>query len=170
MRIVITGVPGTGKTTTARALARRLGYPVITVRDVTKEKYVDTRRLRLKTIWKMGETEDVIIEGHLFCEVKLPVDLVIVLRTHPEELKRRLEARGYPEKKIRENLLAEFLDYCTVKAEEKYGDVWQVDTTGRTPEETAERIVDALERGVDIYDHVDWTPLLEQWLRKGYIW
>ena len=169
MRIMITGVPGTGKTSVAKVLAERVGCPLITVKDVTKEKYVDTRRLRLKTIWKIGNMDNVILEGHLFCEVKLPVDLVIVLRTHPEELKRRLEMREYPEKKVKENLMAEFLDYCTVKVEQKYEDVWQVDTTGKTPEETAERIIDALEKSTDIYDRVDWSPALEDWLRKGYI-
>ncbi|HIP74298.1 MAG TPA: kinase [Euryarchaeota archaeon] len=169
MRLVITGVPGTGKTSVAEILSERTGYPLITTGDVVKDKYVDTRKLRLKTIWKTKDMGDVIIEGHLFCEVKLPADLVIVLRTHPEELKRRLEARGYPEKKIRENVLAEILDYCIVKAEQKYDDVWQVDTTGRTPLETAERILSALERGVDIYDRVDWSHVLEDWLRKGYI-
>ena len=169
MRIMITGVPGTGKTSVAKILAERVGCPLITVKDVTKEKYVDTRRLRLKTIWKIGNMDNVILEGHLFCEVKLPVDLVIVLRTHPEELKRRLEMREYPEKKVKENLMAELLDYCTVKVEQKYEDVWQVDTTGKTPEETAERIIDALESGIDVYDRVDWSQTLEDWLRKGYI-
>lgn len=169
MRIVVTGVPGTGKTSVAKILAERLGYPLITVKDLTREKYVDTRKLRLKTIWTIKDMDDVILEGHLFCETKLPVDLVIVLRTNPEELKKRLEPRNYPEKKIKENLMAEFVDYCLTKAEEKYDDVWQVDTTGRTAEETAERIIKAIKEGVDIYDHVDWSPVLEEWLRKGYI-
>ncbi|MDN5358719.1 MAG: adenylate kinase [Candidatus Diapherotrites archaeon] len=169
MRIIITGVPGTGKTIVAEILSRRLKYPLITVKDLVREKYVDTRKLRLKAIWETKDMDDVILEGHLFCEVKIPADLVIVLRTNPEELKKRLEQRGYPEKKVRENLMAEFVDYCLAKAEEKYEDVWQVDTTGRTAEETADRILDALKRGVDIYDHVDWSPILEEWLRKGYI-
>ena len=169
MRIILTGVPGTGKTSVAKILSEKLGYPVITTKDLVREEYVDTRKLRLKAIWETKDMEDVILEGHLFCEAKIPVDLVIVLRTHPEELKKRLEARNYPEKKVKENLMAEFVDYCLTKAEERYEDVWQVDTTRKTPEETAHRIVEALEKGVDIYDHVDWSPILEEWLRKGYI-
>ncbi len=169
MRIILTGVPGTGKTSVAKILSEKLNYPVITVKDLVKEEYVDTRKLRLKAMWATKDMEDVILEGHLFCEVKIPVDLVIVLRTHPDELRKRLESRNYPEKKVRENLMAEFVDYCLTKAEERYDDVWQVDTTGKTPEETAQRIIKALERGIDIYDHVDWSPILEDWLRKGYI-
>ena len=169
MRIILTGVPGTGKTSVAKILSEKLNYPVITVKDLVKEEYVDTRKLRLKAIWATKDMENVILEGHLFCEVKIPVDLVIVLRTHPDELRKRLESRNYPEKKVRENLMAEFVDYCLTKAEERYDDVWQVDTTGKTPEETAQRIIKALERGIDIYDHVDWSPILEDWLRKGYI-
>ena len=169
MRIIITGVPGTGKTSVARVLSEKMGYPIITTKDLVREEYVDTRKLRLKAIWATKDMDNVILEGHLFCEVKIPVDLVIVLRTNPEELKERLKKRGYPEKKVKENLMAEFVDYCLAKAEEKYDDVWQVDTTGRTPEETAERIIKALEKGVDIYDHVDWSGILEEWLRKGYI-
>jgi len=169
MRIIITGVPGTGKTSVARILSEKLGYPVITTKDLVREEYVDTRKLRLKAIWATKDMTDVILEGHLFCETKIPADLVIVLRTNPEELKKRLEGRKYPEKKVRENLMAEFVDYCITKAEERYEDVWQVDTTGKTPEETAERILNALKEGVDIYDHVDWSGILEEWLRKGYI-
>ncbi len=169
MRIIVTGVPGTGKTSVARILAERLGYPLITTKDLVKEEYVDTRKLRMKAIWATRDLENVILEGHLFCEAKVPVDLVIVLRTHPEELKRRLKPRGYSERKLRENLMAEFIDYCITKAEERYEDIWQVDTTGKTPEQTVERILEALKEGKDIYDHVDWSPILEDWLRKGYI-
>lgn len=169
MRILITGVPGTGKTSISEILARRLGYPLITTKDVTRDKYVDTRSLRMKTLWMLKDVENAVIEGHLFCEVRLPVDLVIVLRTHPEELRRRLEKREYSDKKLRENIMAELLDYCVVKAEQKYGDVWQVDTTEKTPKECADRILDAMKGVTDIYDRVDWSGLLEGWLRKGYI-
>ena len=171
MKLIITGTPGTGKSAVARILGQRLGIPVITVKDLVRGEYIDTRKLRMKALWTLRKMDKAILEGHLFCEVKLPVDTVIVLRTDPEVLKRRLEPRNYPEKKVKENLMAEFLDYCLVRAASKYPQekIWQIDTTHRTAEETAELIEKALRGGKRIYEEVDWSNKLEEWIRKGYI-
>lgn len=169
MKIIITGVPGTGKTSVANVLAEKTGWPIIRANDLVHREYVDTRKLRMKALWTIKNMDNAILEGHLFCEVKLPVDHVIVLRTRPDVLEERLKPRGYPEKKIRENVMAEMLDYCLSRAEKKYGEVWQVDTTERSPEETADLILSAIKAEKRIWEPVDWSKILEEWLRKGYI-
>jgi len=94
---------------------------------------------------------------------------VIVLRTRPDVLLQRLKPRNYPEKKIQENVMAEMLDYCLSKAEKRYKNVWQIDTTNRSPEETADAILAAIKSGTPIREEVDWSGILEDWLRNGYI-
>ncbi len=169
MKIIITGTPGTGKTSVAEEISKRTGWQVIRAKDLVNREYIDTRKLRMKAFWKIKKMDSAILEGHLFCEVKLPVDAVIVLRARPDVLLKRLEPRGYPRKKLLENVMAEMLDYCLSKAEARYGSVWQIDTTHRTATQTAETILEALESNSRIWEPVDWSPMLEEWLRNGYI-
>jgi adenylate kinase len=49
------------------------------------------------------------------------VKRVFVLRCHPRILKRRLRAKGWNQRKIRENLLAEILDICLISSINYYG-------------------------------------------------
>ena len=61
--------------------------------------------------------------------------LVYVLRCHPEVLRKRLEARGYPPGKVHENVMAEVLDVCLVEALELHdGKVCELDSTGKDVE------------------------------------
>ncbi len=167
-RLVITGSPGTGKTTVAEELGKRLKKPVIHLTEYIKKKklytgthegelVVDLKRLRKE----LSKEEDVIIEGHIACEVRLPDSIVIVLRAHPEELMKRISGRGYSKKKVLENAEAEALDYCTIRAIEEYGSkrVFQVDTTGKTVEEVVEecaRIAEGKKRKKERVDFSDW--------------
>jgi broad-specificity NMP kinase len=66
-------------------------------------------------------------------------------------------------------VMAELLDYCLSRAESKYKKVWQIDTTERTAEQTAELILQHINSGEEIYEACDWSKMLEDWLRKGYI-
>ena len=58
--------------------------------------------------------EDVMFEGHL--SHLLRVDLAVVLRCSPKVLKERLEAKGWRESKIMENVEAEAVDVILVEA------------------------------------------------------
>lgn len=164
MRIVITGTPGTGKSTVAEILRRRTGWQLIADRELAKREIVDMRSFRLAAFNRLRRIRDAVLEGHLFCEVRLPVDRVFVLRTRPDVLLRRLRERGYDEKKIWRNVEAEALDYCLVRAEEKYGRVDQIDTTHRRPAEVADIILDALRRGTRVYEAVDWSGVFQSML------
>ena len=83
----------------------------------------------------MAEKKSAVVEGHLGCEIKLPVQKVLVLRCEPKELRARLASRNYPAGKLAQNALSEALDYCTVQSEKHYGarKVWEIDTTGKMP-------------------------------------
>jgi adenylate kinase len=121
MRIAVTGTPGVGKTMVAAHVSDTLKIEHIDVSQtaskmgavIKKEEgslVVDTDILR-ENLQKM---DNIIIDSH-FAEV-FDVDFVFVLRCEPKILYERLRKRGYSEKKIKENVLAEMLDYCLQNA------------------------------------------------------
>jgi adenylate kinase len=146
--VLITGVPGTGKTTLASAICQKSGAALIEINELAEllGLYTHTdpddgaKVVRLPELSRelsaaiKAEKKSVVSEGHLGCEVKLPVQKVIVLRCDPKELRQRLAARNYPAGKLAQNALSEALDYCTVQSEKHYGAkrVWEIDTTGKT--------------------------------------
>ena len=151
--LLVTGVPGTGKSTVAALVAKKAGAALI---DINKTVNVlklfsgideddGSKVVRLQELERelsstiKSEKPGVVVEGHLGCEVKLPVQKVIVLRCDPKVLRQRLSARNYPAEKVAGNALSEALDYCTVLSEKNYGKrkVWEIDTTRRTPIEVA---------------------------------
>ena len=151
--LLITGVPGTGKSTAAKLLAQNTGAALLDINKLASTlslfshtdeedgaKVVRLAKLReeLSAAIK-SEKRSVIVEGHLGCEMKLPVSKVIVLRCEPKVLRSRLSLRGYSQKKLASNALSEALDYCTILSEKNYGTrkVWEIDTTQRMPEEVA---------------------------------
>ena len=167
MRILITGTPGTGKTSVGKELAERMGAPFLRIADVAKKEgivkggEVDVKALRAALLKRMRG--NLVVEGHLGCEFSLPVDFVFVLRTHPSILEQRMKGRRYPEKKRKENLLSEMLDYCLQLSEKHYNvPVLQVDTSRGTPSRSAGRIEKFLKGKVKKLDRVDWGKELRK--------
>jgi len=175
MRVVITGMPGTGKTKIAEELARILNVQFIPIRRVVEkehifetkggERLVDVRKLE-KTLGRMlKNSRDYVVEGHLACEIGIPCDCIFVLRTHPKELRKRLGGRKYPEAKMRENLLGEMLDYCVQRTEEVYRKKpVEIDTTGRTVKATAGRMAGMIRNKKKKGDRVDYSEELLEYL------
>lgn len=124
MKIVLTGTPGTGKTELGKKLSEELGIPVLNEKDFAlkigigkwdheeNELEVPLKKLQSGMEKELKNQKSLILEGHLLCEIKLPVDLVIVLRTHPELLETRLEYRRYKPEKLADNVFVEGIDYC----------------------------------------------------------
>ncbi|MEM4133967.1 MAG: AAA family ATPase [Candidatus Micrarchaeia archaeon] len=151
---VLTGTPGTGKSSIANYFAKKK-WAIIDLNDLVNKKHlwytkekgskvVDIASLKRETIKEISRIKNkykiskepnnelnIIIEGHLACEITLPVDAVIVLRTRPDILIKRLIKRKYPKYKISENVQVEIIDYCTKKAEENYKcPIYEIDSSG----------------------------------------
>jgi adenylate kinase len=188
---VVTGTPGVGKTTVSRKLASKLDARYIDITELVKNENLvtsideerktlvaDTKKVaeRLQQIISTSEG-NIIIEGHYAADVapKKEVHEVFVLRRDPHELKKVLEKRDYPEKKVWENLASEIVDVCLLDALSacEADKVCEIDVSGKTVEAVVEEIVLVLEKKKDCSSGtVDWlaklekTGQLEEFLRK----
>ena len=142
--IIVTGTPGTGKTTVAKLISTRLGYTYIDVNEVIKQHNIcdeyDNQRMctivdadKLKSILEKlikDNKENLVIDSHM-SQVISPklVKFCIVTRCELKVLKKRLEERGYNETKIRENLDAEIFENCLTEAQDNNHNIHIVDTT-----------------------------------------
>lgn len=150
LTILLTGVPATGKTTLAKAWCQKMGWAYLSLNEMVEEQKLYSgvdeedmakvvRLTALETAanaWLRAQKGPCVVDGHLGCEIELDVMRVLVVRLNPNELAKRLEARGYIPSKVRENKMAELLDYCTVRAVQVYGakKVYEMDETGKTPD------------------------------------
>ncbi|TRM65746.1 AAA domain-containing protein [Schizophyllum amplum] len=133
--IVITGTPGTGKTTTAQLLAQESPVPLkhINVGDFVKDNglyeeydeewqsYLPDEDRLLDALEPIVAAGGVILDWHS-CDAypeRWP-DLVVVLTCDHSQLWERLEKRNYPLKKIQENNEAEIMQTVLTDARESY--------------------------------------------------
>lgn len=164
MKIGVTGTPGTGKSTVSQHLSGRK----VDLRDYLEEKSlgglnengeieVDIEELR-ENPPEEPEDQDLIIEGHMAHFLNL--DYCVVLRARPDVLEERLDERDYSDEKVRENVEAEKLDVVLSQAVQQQEKVFEIDTTDKTVEETAERIREALKSKEERVGVVDWTQYI----------
>lgn len=160
MLIIVTGTPGTGKSSTSALLGKRMGIRVLHLREFVKEKKLvkerdremDSDVVNLNKLKKELKKEidkskgDLIIEGHVACEIALDAKYVFVLRCEPKELKKRLQKRKYSDRKIKENMLCEMLDYCLQKSEENFpkARIFQIETAHMSVDFTAKKMENVL--------------------------
>ncbi len=163
MRITISGTPGTGKTTTAKLVSEILNLELISLTDAVRENelytsYDERRKSFIVSPQKVrsyfSEKKGYVLEGVV--AYMAPSDFAVVLRTDPKVLRKRLEEKGYSKEKIEENVEAEKLDVVLVSAVSENENVIQIDTTHRTPEETARIIVEAVTQGKRVFEDVCW--------------
>mgnify|MGYP001610398864 FL=1 len=154
--ILVSGTPGTGKTTLSKKLAQRLNLHYLDVNLIIKKyglsegydkkrktKIVDVKKLNRMLIkeitnyknsiiknYNKKSKKGVLIDSHLSHYLpKKYADLCIVAKCSLKELEKRLRDKNYSKEKIRENLDAEIFDICLAEARENKHKVIIIDTT-----------------------------------------
>ncbi|MDW0121737.1 MAG: AAA family ATPase [Nitrososphaeraceae archaeon] len=180
LRFVITGNPGVGKHTTAKIIAEKINADIIDINDVAIDNNatgkktelgldVDVKRLVRLLEKQLKAERDLVIVGHLAPYVLRPVgiSLVAVLRRSPYELEKTLKKRGYSVDKVRENVASEILGTSLYDSLKTFGKrkVAEFDTTGKTPKETADEILAALQKKPKSKSKligIDWLNLVSE--------
>ncbi len=171
MKVALTGTPGTGKTTVAELLREK--YRVVHLNEFTeaRREYDESRDTYVvdidylqKKVDEVHEDEVLIVEGHYAQDMH--VDIAIVLRCHPDELKRRLKSREYSEMKIMENVEAEAMGIITEECLDLFPEekVYEVDTTNRSPEEVARAVEEIISgRGDEFRKRISYMEEILKW-------
>jgi len=169
MIIAVTGTPGTGKTKVSKSLARLFGYKYMDLNKAAEREGlvagIDPRRhTKIVDQERLGELfvpDGCVVDGHLSQYVQ--ADVIVVLRTRPDILKKRLKKRRWSKKKIGENLEAEILGTCSSEALESGERVLEVDTTGKRASKIAKTIKSLIDNNEDTED-IDWLKDYEHML------
>mmetsp|Transcript_47687 Transcript_47687/g.118103 ORF Transcript_47687/g.118103 Transcript_47687/m.118103 type:complete len:185 (-) Transcript_47687:207-761(-) len=147
--ILITGTPGTGKSTTAHLLQEKVaGLTHIEIGKLVKEQHLhngwdeeyqsyilDEDRI-CDAIEDQMDAGGVVVDYHgadLFPERWF--DLVLVLRSDNSVLYQRLENRGYAPRKLTENVVAEIMQVVLDEAKEAYREEIVVELRSNTLED-----------------------------------
>jgi adenylate kinase len=180
LRFVITGNPGVGKHTTAKIIAEKINADIIDINDVAIDNNatgkktdlgldVDVKRLVRLLEKQLKAERDLVIVGHLAPYVLKPVgiSLVAVLLRSPYELEKTLKKRGYSVDKVRENVASEILGTSLYDSLQTFGKrkVAEFDTTGKTPKETTDEILAALQKKSKSKSKligIDWLNLVSE--------
>lgn len=177
--VIVAGVPGTGKSTLARWLARRLNGLHLNLTRLVLEKglwlsydkdrrsfVIDYERL-LETIRRLFVGGRTIIFDTHWVEVVKDANIrprrVIVLRANPLALAERLSLRGWPQRKIVENVEAELLGVVSREAVECFGEdlVYEIDTSRASVREAVELAYKAVVEGLSSCC-IDWLAKLSE--------
>ena len=184
LRLVITGNPGVGKHTSAKIIAEKIDAEIIDINNVAINNNaigkntdlgfeVDVKRL-VRLLEKLLKIKgNLVIVGHLAPYVLKPsgISLVAVLRRSPYELEKTLKKRGYSVDKVRENVASEILGTSLYDSLKTFGKrkVAEFDTTGKTPDETADEILAALQKNTKSRSRsrtkllgIDWLILVSE--------
>ena len=179
MFVALTGTPGTGKTTVGTLLSSQ-GFGVIHLTDIEKKCVVGQDKKRGCQIYDIEvldrylhqdsllmQPNACIVEGHL-SHLLSDISKIIILRCHPDALKKRLQSKGYTSVKIQENLEAEALDIilCDAACCHSASAIREIDTTYKDPVAVARCITVLLQ---DVFHgeigQIDWSDWIDKNVR-----
>lgn len=176
--LVVAGTPGVGKTSISNILASRLRGLHIDLTKLVKDEelssgYNSRHNTLLVDVVKVRQTVEemlkersgyIIVEGHFAMDIVAleDVSLAFILRRNPLELRLTLRERGFEEKKVIENVVAEVLDVCLIDSLEAYGKekVCEINVSGKTAESVIDEILEV------INGHKKCTVGVVDWLIK----
>lgn len=131
--ILITGTPGTGKTSTARLLAEATGLRHVCIGELVRERELhdgwdeEYQSYILNEDKLCDELEESMAEGgnivdYHSCDLfpERWFDLVVVLQTDNSVLHERLTSRGYSGKKLEDNMECEIMQVLLEEARDSY--------------------------------------------------
>ncbi len=180
MRIVVSGTPGVGKHTISVELSKLLnGIPIIDINKIilsnryfipSNSDEVDLIKTfnMLKMILSEKKYKDVIMVGHLAPYVldSSLTDFTIVLRRHPNELKKIYEIRSYSETKTRDNLMSEILGIISYDALLKFSkfNIAEIEIKENIlPIIYAQKIIDMYEnKFLREFGMIDWLSIIQK--------
>lgn len=180
MIVAISGTPGTGKTSAAKKLSEITGWELIGLNELAEKKglhsgydeeryckIVDTKAINSEIDKMRSSGKNLLIESHYAHEV--PVDLVIILRTNPNEMRKRGKLKGWDFNKTEENVLAEIMEECKIDSLVKGRITKELDTTGKTAEESARMMAKIMQlEGMFIEKSLKIPEKLKEELREPY--
>ncbi|MDO8556611.1 MAG: adenylate kinase family protein [Nanoarchaeota archaeon] len=154
--IIISGTPGTGKTTLAKKIAKHLHAEYLDVNtliqpyhlaqgyDEQLKTYLINKKRLIKTLNMIINKSKtlLIIDSHLSHYLpKKYVKLCIITKCTMPILKQRLSKRGYTGRKIQENLDSERFDVCLVDAAAQHHTIRIIDTSKPIKTPTLKRLL-----------------------------
>lgn len=181
MKIVLSGTPGVGKHTIATTLSSL--FDKVTIVDINKiilsedllipsqrgNHDVDIQKSLdfLTLLLSKKEYQDSIIVGHLAPYVIDPllVDLAVILRRSPYELRKIYEDRAYSQTKISDNIVAEILGIISYDALKnfEFSKLSELEiATSVLPSLSAQKIVNMyMDKKQRSFGNIDWLPLVQ---------
>lgn len=166
--ILLTGTPGTGKTTLAKELDG--SYKVIHLTEFIKDNNLGEKvqreiEVEINSLKKAineyvanSDSQKILIEGHL--AHYLDGDYCIVVRTRPDVLRERLNKREYSESKIEENLESEKIDLILSETVENQEKVYEINNTDEEIQLVVEKIKDAIKKREESIGNLDWSKFI----------
>ena len=118
MRIAVTGIPASGKTTLAQTVAKQLKYRYIHAYEYAQKHNAASEFDKHRNVAIVDEkkldnalksAKNFVIDGH-FTHALTNIDKIILVKCNRKELVKRMKQRKYSEDKIQENIEADIME------------------------------------------------------------